>query len=380
MSPLNRLTGATAEQQVVDLFRKAGWSVVRPAGGPDAVIRKGDVAYAVEVKRAAEGRTDRLVPLLAQAILQAQSHVHKMAGVAPLAIISARHIPPRVVDQLNDFASAYAPEVAVGIIDSRGLRAFSGTRLESLNARPMASVPRSSILDRKAADLFSDLNQWLLKMILAPYLDDPNLLNAPLLHYGNASELAQAAGVSLMTASRLLRRLRLEGFLHESISPIRLVRLDELFRRWLAAAGRPTLEIAARFPLPGDPRVLAERAMRPLGEDACVGLFAAADALHLGVVRGVATHVYVRELSPGVLTRMQLTGASRPGAAEVFVRVPSAPESVFRGAVDAGGIRSADILQVWLDVHDQPSRGKEQAAIIYRRIIGPMLKRARHAA
>lgn len=381
MSAANRQTESMFERQMAAFFRKGGWSVGRPANGPDLVIRKGeDVAYAVELKRSSEGRADRLVPLLAQAILQAQSYANSLGGIAPLAVIAAPQIPPRVAAQLKDFAAAHAPEVAVGIVDSLGLRDFSGTGLDSLNARAGAPAPRASILDQKAVDLFTDLNQWLIKIILAPDLNDSRLLNAPLRRYSKASELARAADVSLMTASRFLRQLRVEGFLHEASSVIRLVRLDDLLRRWQAVAVRPTVEIAARWLLPVDRRLQIERALRFSGKEGCVGLFAAADALGVGVVRGVATHFYVRELSVAVLDKMQMTTASQPAGTEVLVRVPSAPESVFRGAVSADGIRSSDILQVWLDVQNQPSRGKEQAEVIHRRIIAPMLKRAKHGA
>jgi Holliday junction resolvase len=379
MSSSNPGASSTVPGELASLFRKAGWSVRRPAAGPDLVIRRGDdITYVVELKQSSEGRADRLVPLMAQAILQAQTYANKIGDVAPLAVVGAPYVPARVVTQLRDFAAAHAPEVAVGIVDSRGLRDFSGTGLESLNARAMAQPPRGSILDRKTVDLFSDLNQWLIKTILAPYLNDPALLAAPLHRYSKASELAIAAGVSVMTASRFVRQLRAEGFLDEGSSEIHLVRFDDLFRRWQAAAIRPTVEIGARWLLPGDRRVQIERALRSPGQDACLGLFAAADALRVGVVRGVATHLYVRELSAAAIERMKMTTALDSAGTEILVRVPSAPESVFRGAVNTHGIRSSDIFQVWLDVQNQPSRGKEQAEVIYRRVIAPMLKRAKH--
>jgi Holliday junction resolvase len=380
MSSSNRQEDSTSERNIADLFRKAGWSVVDQVNGPDLLIRKGNVAYAVEVKRSSEGRADRLVPLMAQAILLARSYAQSIADAAPLAIVTAPRVPLRVVHQLRDFALAHAPDVAVGIVDSRGLRDFSGVELDHLSERPLSSMSREPAFDLKAVELFSDLHQWLIKTILAPYLGDPKLLNAPVRLYSNASELALAARVSVMTAFRFLRQLRLDGFLHESSPVIRLVRLDELFRRWQAAAGRPTPQTAARWLLPGDRRVQIERAIKPLGEEACVGSFAAADALRLGVVRGVATHLYVRRLLMSATSRMGLIRAPQRAAAEVIIKVPWARESVFRGAVNADGIRSSDVLQVWLDVHDEPSRGKEQADLIFRRVIAPMLKRANHAS
>jgi hypothetical protein len=34
-------------------------------------------------------------------------------------------------------------------------------------------------------------------------------------------------------------------------------------------------------------------------------------------------------------------------------------------------VPSSDILQVWLDVSQHPSRGKEQADLIWRRVLAP---------
>src|SRR5258708_24241298 len=216
--------GFAIQREVAALFRKAGWSVLKHDNGPDLTIRKGDKAYAVEVKRSSEGRTDRLVPLMAQAILQAQSCANTLADVEPLAIVAAPHIPLRVAHQLREFASAHAPEVAVGIMDSRGFRDFSGSDLDSLSERALPPAPHEPTLGPKVVDLFSDLNQWLIKVLLAPYLNNTGLLNAPPSHYRNYSDLARAASVSGMTAFRFLRQLRLEGFLPESTSLIPPVR------------------------------------------------------------------------------------------------------------------------------------------------------------
>lgn len=377
MSSSDRPKDAILRGQIAALFREGGWSAME-AAGPDLLVRKGNIVYAVQVKRSSEGRADRLVPLIAQAILQARSHAQHIPHAKPLAIVAAARVPLRVADQLREFARTHAPEVAIGIIDERGFREFSDAELSPLNDRPAQMTSREPTVDTKAGDLFSDLNQWLTKAILAPHLNDPKLLNAPLRYYSNASELAHAARVSVMTAFRFLRQLRVEGFLHESSSVIRLVRLDELLQRWQAAAVRPTLEIAARWILPGDRRRQIEHAVNPFGDAACTALFAAADALHLGVVRGVTTHIYVRALDMNTILRMGLVRAPQGIAAEVIVKVPSARQSVFRGAVDVDGIRSSDVLQVWLDVQDQASRGKEQAEVIHRRVIAPMLKRAKH--
>jgi hypothetical protein len=41
-------------------------------------------------------------------------------------------------------------------------------------------------------------------------------------------------------------------------------------------------------------------------------------------------------------------------------------------AVD--GVRVSDPLQVWLDVSPHPARGREQADLIFRQVIKPMIR------
>ena len=192
--------GAQLEHKVADLFRRAGWNVrQQPEAddrGIDLFVRKKDLAYAVEIQAASEGRVDRLVPLMAQAILQIQSYSSRLPKkLAPLAIVGAPRIPEAAVKQVQQFAHAHAPGVAIGVVDLEGLCAFSGPGLEGLNApRAVSAVARRRV-DEPAIHLFSYLNQWMLKVLLARHLNNPELLHSPVGEYRNASELAQAAQV-----------------------------------------------------------------------------------------------------------------------------------------------------------------------------------------
>jgi hypothetical protein len=324
----------------------------------------------VEVKAASEGRSDRLVPLWAQAWLQAVRAAGK--GERPLAIVAAPRIAPRVAEQVLRFAAEHAPEAAAGVVDFAGLRAFRGDFLDDLNREGAHKPAAVRAVSGHSANIFSDLNQWMLKVLLAPELPE-DMLSAPRERYRNASQLARAAGVSLMSASRFVRQLQHEGFLHESAAHLELVRREELFRRWQTWTGRPVREAGFRFVLPGERRKLLAGAVQTVG--GCLGLFAAADALGIGFVHGVPPHVYVRQLGPGPgSTWKNLVPAERGEAPDLFVRTASAPNSVFRGAVTRDSSRVCDVLQVWLDVSAHPSRGSEQAEVIRRRILEPVIQ------
>ena len=382
---------AALEQRVAEAFRHARWKVRRPSHAgrneADLVVRHRDRSYAVEVKSAAEGRRDRLVPLLAQAILQAQAFARQAEEpLAPLAVVGADRISESLVRDLESFAREYAPGVAVGVVDLEGFQWFHGPGLESLNAprgRAEKRV-RVRVSEHPVSHLFSDLNQWMLKVLLAPGIP-PNLLNAPRGNYRNASQLAEAANVSVMSAFRFLRQLRVEGFLDDSSDALEVVRIDALLRRWQADHLGPVREVPMRWVLRGDPErqlrdAVCDWAARPVAGSivhprACLGLFAAADALGIGFVRGVPPHLYLERLEAKALQQLGLSLEPAGAAPDVVVRLPAARESIFRGAVDRGGVPVSDALQVWLDVYAHPSRGKEQADLIHRRVLQPILKK-----
>jgi hypothetical protein len=382
--------GARSERDYLDLlaglFRQHGWRVKKATKladkEVDLVVARGDYRYIVELKAASEGRSDRLVPLLSQAILQVRAYAQAFPeSAAPLAVVAAPAISPSAANSLVSFLSQFAPDVAVGILDREGFRHFVGPGLEKLNAAPPRRAHRQRLPRPESAYLFSDLSQWMLKVLLAPLLPE-DLLRAPRREYRNASELAAAAEVSVMSAFRFVRQLRQEGFLDERDGPLRLVRRKELLHRWQAAhlRGSPELplcwiiSVKSQRQLPAalhsyrvQPNVKNESTPR-----ACLGLFAAAESLGFGFVHGVPPYFYLESLDREVLRRMGLSPEGAEQKPDVYVRVPAFRESVFRAAVVRDGVPVADILQVWLDVGSHPARGEEQAEEIRHRVLAPI--------
>jgi hypothetical protein len=247
--------GARSERGYLDLlaglFRQNGWRVKKEPKladkEVDLVVARGDHRYIVELKAASEGRSDRLVPLLSQAILQVRAYAQAFPeSAAPLAVVAAPAISPSAANSLVSFLSQFAPDVAVGILDREGFRHFVGPGLEKLNAAPLRRAHRQKLPPPESAYLFSDLSQWMLKVLLAPLLSE-DLLRAPRREYRNASELAAAAEVSVMSAFRFVRQLRQEGFLDERDGPLRLVRRKELLHGWQAAHLRGSPELPLRW-------------------------------------------------------------------------------------------------------------------------------------
>jgi hypothetical protein len=133
-----------------------------------------------------------------------------------------------------------------------------------------------------------------------------------------------------------------------------------------------------RFLLRRAPEAELRRLLHRDGErvsgNACLALFAAADALGLGFVHGVPPHVYVPHLGRADLAAWtNLVPAERGEAPDVILRAAPAPQSVFRGLVPSERGPASDIIQVWLDVASHPSRGPEQAELIRRRVLAPVI-------
>jgi hypothetical protein len=361
-----------AQQKLAEVFRKAGWRFLpRPArreGLADLVVRRRGHTYVVELKAGSEGRSDRLIALWSQAFLQA---ARKAGRHAPLAVVAAPKVPARVARHVLDFAAQFAPGAAVGVFDLEGLCMFRGAGLENMDAVP----PSGPLVKRGAAEepanLFSDLNQWMLKVLLAPEIP-PELISAPRESYRNASQLARAAGVSVMSAFRFVQQLQRQGHLHEAGAPLRLVRRASLFARWQASQLRNVREVPMRFLL-RDARRKAGIQQLLGGGRACLALFAAADALGFGMVEGVPPHLYVRRLPPELRAWKNVVPVEPGEAPDIIVRQATAPQSVFRGVVHPKGLASCDILQVWLDVSGHPSRGQEQAKAIRREVLARII-------
>ncbi len=342
--------------------------------GPDLEIKRGSRRLTVEIKAPAEGRVDRVIPLLAQAILQAQTYANATPGAQPLAVIYLEDASDTLIGQVGYFVDNYASGTAIGLVTKSGVRYFRdpGLELEALNAAPPAPSRRRTSSVGAQVNLFSDLNQWMLKVLLAPDLP-PELLKAPRDQFRTGAEFAQAAGVSTMSASRLLQQLRLEGHLDESSLTLRLVRREELLRRWQAASMKSPIQMRMRFVLKASVEKQLHQLLLSDPTQICLGLFSAASALRLGHVSGVPPHVYVPKISRLEDRTWRGLVAMPGGTPDLIVREAASPQSTFRGAVMRNGVACADVIQTWLDVANHPTRGEEQAALIYNQVLRPHL-------
>jgi hypothetical protein len=381
---------------VATVFHEAGWKVAKEPPGnnvaPDFLVSGRGKKFVVELKRASEGRKDRVIPLLSQAALEAVHYARVLPDhPVPLAIVGANRIPDSIAEDAKEFMQERAPEVAIGVVDLEGLRVFAGHGLDALSSpRRPQSESHAANVPARAPQFFSDLNQWMLKVLLAPRIPEA-YLSAPRGRYQGASQLAAAAGVSVMSAFRVVEEFSKEGFLESGRGGLRLVRLRELLNRWMAASQRRVLEIPMGLVLQRGKKALwnalrsyrsneamalanPEDQLSPPRPRLCLGLFEAAEALGIGFVHGVKPYLYLERLNADILKELGLSGNAEEEKADLYVRIPGNRESAFRGVVQRSGVPVSDILQVWLDVSQHPSRGKEQADLIWKRILSPALE------
>jgi hypothetical protein len=237
----------------------------------------------------------------------------------------------------------------------------------------------------------------MLKILLGRDLPEA-LVSVPREAIRNASQLAGAADVSVMSASRFVNQLSKEGFLDENNENLRIVRPDELLERWVSASRKMSQDVPARWIIKRDEKqffaAVAHYAAESRAEDSpksklrsdrilkrqprcCLGLFAAADALGFGFVRGAPPHLYLENLNLDVLQELGVSVEDSDRRSDVYIRVPSNKEAIFRAAVLREGLPVSDVLQVWVDASAHPARGREQADEIRRRVLKPLFGKRR---
>lgn len=374
-------------------LERAGWEADLPSGGPgrpDILFRRGPRVIAIELK-AAPGRARRAVlrGQLADAILQSKAWARE-SNAEPVAVVAAPAISDEIARELADYIDRVAPGMAWGLLDERGRFELHGEGLEDARPPEQQALFHSQQPPPPVHNPFSDLGQWMLKVLLAARVPD-NWLSAPRHRLRGVADLAEAAQVSPASASRFLAALDAEGHLAQSAEELRLVRVRALLHAWRRSMQRPMERRYARFLLPSqDPylhlqRVLADRVPRrdlfegdsgaelsdqvgPRGKRACLGLFAACRSLGVGFVRGAPVHLVCEDVSPGFLKELELVPVDHRAESELIVVRPRFPEAVFRGCILAEDAPVADILQCWLDVSFHAARGEEQADEIAARL------------
>lgn len=364
MSDLHFVTGAAnrlARHSVHSLFQSQGWDVVEKGEdgkGADFILTspRGQT-YHVVLKALTEGRADRAIPLFSQALLESRARANaRQDRSRPAVVLWVGIASPALIKKLVSFHREYGNGEPLAILSDVPLYAD----FPELQADEQPVTVRRSSHSAPPTLVFSDLAQWMLKLLLAADIKRENLISAPEKKYMTASELAREAGVAVMTATRLVNALKEEGLV-EFAPHLRIVQRRKLAHRWKAAYVKPAASVPMKFLAGSLPEEQQLRKTLKRENGATLGQFAAANALRVGHVHGAITTLWVPDLAAAEGWR-GLKRAREGERPDVILKQHQYPQSLLRGRVMCDGVWVTDIIQTWLDVSADPTRGAEQAA------------------
>lgn len=290
------------------------------------------------------------------------------AGEKGLVVITLPRLGRRTVQAVTAFMATYASDVAWALVGEDGAVA---ARLPdaALEIEHHRRVRARRAPKRRSVRLFSDLNRWMLKVLLLRNAPE-GMWGGPRQPAASQSELQRIAHVSPGTAHRFVKTLEEQDFLRVTSEGLEIIRRRQLLEVWLRqeqAERRPVVPARSLFGDGLDWSALMNA--RPADIRVAVGGFDACKAV--GVLHTVADLPFVHiagdlEL---LLDAWDLEPCEERDAGLRLV-VSRYPESVFRGTIAPHGVPTVDILQAALDVIDVPGRGPEQVEYILDHVLG----------
>lgn len=308
----------------------------------------------IAAARVGSARLADLRGRLAELLLHA--HREPFTGTT-LVLIHGPRFGEQAWAQVRSFANDLGPaECGVALIDDDGGCRISippwGLHVDEPPRRVAGSTHRGRI--------FTDLNAWLLKVLILNRAPERHRLQT----HGRVTtqaELARIAGVSTYTVNRLVQLLVERGHLANP-RDLTVLSVERLLTDWIAdAVGRIHDRRPARS-IFGDGDSWEVLLRRQLPGRAALGGFHAATLLGVSIRSARATpEVHIDGDADTWLAALDLEPCAE-AEAQLILTCTATPESVFRAAapLHASPVPVVDLLQVALDVADRPARGTEQ--------------------
>lgn len=279
------------------LFESNGWRVIEVCGdgkGTDLILTSPSAqTYYAVLKALPEGRADRAIPLFSQALLESRAHANaRQDQLRPAVILWVRDASQPLVRKLVSFQKEYGNGEPLAILCDLLLYAD----FPELEAEHRTISTRRSAHTAPPRLVFSDLTQWMLKLLLAADIKRENMITAPAKTYMTATELAREAGVAVMTATRLINALKEEGLI-EFAPHLQIVQRSKLAHRWKATYVQPASSVPMKFLVRGLSEEQQLRKTLKHEDRATLGQFAAANALRVGHVHGAITTLWVPDIT-----------------------------------------------------------------------------------
>jgi len=280
-------------------------------------------------------------------------------GESNLLLVGVPRAGQRALAAAAELMHRHAPDVGWGVFDPQGEVRLVIPSL-GVDIHKRAPKAATSLSSRLPGRLFTDLNCWMLKILLLREAPE-GTWGGPRARASSPLELHRIAGVSRELAYRFVRSFESEGFLRETSSGLTVTRRRALMDAWFSDQ---RLAVARSAPVRwvlGRPEGLQDVFTPAAGvPDFAAGGFEACrlmGALH-AAARGREVHVFAP--LKDALDAWSLEPCDERDAHFVLLQ-PRAPQSVLRGRVRIQGIPVVDVLQAALDVSVHPARGREQA-------------------
>ncbi len=404
----------------------------------DFVWSRGNRQYAVELKSSRQMHLS-FMHLFPRAILRLQA-VNRVASLLSIVAVLVDRLESRDIKRLEEYMNLYAPDMGWLLLDRQRRGVFkdqeknqyallneeqiewvknlfsddyqfseaqkvllhknakrqndseyyksSARSTSSSSSYPsssiLSSISSSSLSSSKIKLSFSDLEQWLIKVLLLSPLDIAHQFwGGPKGYAENAFQLSKLDGVSQMSANMWAQDMEYSGYLkrigRKNMIPLRI---EALIEEWI---GR------YRF---RDNRIYPFRSMfRVSNYDAFIGeLFEeirlnSEELGEFGITAHLACklhevkhssaksiHIYCRGDIHNVARILKLVPSEEERKADLFLVEPKYPKSVFGGVLKKKELPVCDILQCYLDLYYLPDRGREQAAIVYENIVSRIIR------
>lgn len=347
-----------------------------------AAISREDEQLVIEKDgRMVRGLAARVDTSTTVALERALSHLlMRSAPDRAFALLLAPSVTMDAEQTLEDFVARYAPDRAWGYLDDSGAARVVIPELglderrrsvivEAKTARLDLSTHTASITTTRNQSLFTDLNQWLLKVMILNHAPDP-YWDKPRVELSGPVDLSKVdwVDVSQGKAYQFAHTLREMGYLVWRRGTFRLVEVERLLHAWLevARAERPH-RVAVRSPL-GDTVREVFGSAEERADYAYAGVLAA-EVYGLRHVTSQLEEVYVFGDTERLVSELLLEVCDE-NLADFFLLRPTHRASIQRGVQVHGDReeRAVDLVQSALDSVRRPARGEEQAEYIMSEI------------
>lgn len=349
----------------------------------------------IEVKKLPTVRHEDLAGRLAVGALSLRRRALEQGGAVLLVVVQLPHLSEAAAAAAREFMATHAADIDWALAAEDGDYVIAARRLEIERAKltPRGKKRRSATPGKRRPNLFTDLNQWMLKVLLLK--DAPEeMWGGPRGPTRTVRELAEKADVSVPHAHRFVRTFEERDHLRVTDEGIALVRKPALMDAWLQAVRQATHEAVPVRWLLGEPSSLDEifggrdEGIFPKRsfDEKVVGAIDGAKAEHsivaLGGFDACRAHGVLHTTSTGAEVHVRASLQEVCAAFDLepgddkdahFTLLPTRRgEAIFRGAVvhPLSAIPVVDILQAALDVAPHPARGVEQAEHIIHDVLG----------